>query len=73
MTDCNLANTPIQSKLNLDKSNMCDNNLNTFSETVLTRPDIAYAVSYLSQINNCYSQLQWNYAKRILNKLRVIS
>lgn len=34
-----------------------------------TRPDIAYSVSYLSQFNNCYSYIHWNYAKRILKYL----
>lgn len=37
---------------------------------VLTRPDIAYAVSYLSQFNNCNTEEQWVYAKRILRYLK---
>lgn len=36
---------------------------------VLTRPDIAYSVSYLSQFNNCYNYTHWTYAKRILRYL----
>lgn len=36
---------------------------------VLTRPDIAYCVSYLSQFNSCYSHIHWNYCKRVLRYL----
>lgn len=36
---------------------------------VLTRPDIAYAVSYLSQFNHCNTELQWHFATRILRYL----
>ncbi|KYN27392.1 Copia protein, partial [Trachymyrmex cornetzi] len=31
-----------------------------------TRPDIAYAVSALSQFNSCYTRIHWACAKRIL-------
>lgn len=37
---------------------------------VLTRPDIAYSVSFLSQFNNCYNNETWAYAKRILRYLK---
>jgi len=33
---------------------------------VCMRPDIAYAVSYLSQFNSCYSASHWTAAKRVL-------
>lgn len=33
---------------------------------VLTRPDIAHSVSYLSQFHNSYSHVHWKYTKRIL-------
>ncbi|KAK2577584.1 hypothetical protein KPH14_000901, partial [Odynerus spinipes] len=35
-----------------------------------TRPDIAYAVSHLSQFNNCFGKIHWNAAKRILRYLK---
>lgn len=38
--------------------------------SVMTRPDITYSVSYLSQFNTCYSVEHWNYAKRILRYLK---
>ncbi|XP_067207870.1 uncharacterized protein [Linepithema humile] len=37
---------------------------------VCTRPDIAHAVSYLSQYNNCYDSSHWSVAKRVLRYLR---
>lgn len=52
----------METKLNVSKSEHCES---TFPYqqiigylmylVVLTRPDIAYAVGYLSQFNNCYS------------------
>lgn len=35
-----------------------------------TRPDIAFAASYLGQFNNCYSEEHWRAAKRVLRYLR---
>ena len=37
---------------------------------VSTRPDIAYAVSYLSQFNSCFRTEHWVAAKRVLRYLR---
>jgi hypothetical protein len=37
---------------------------------VCTRPDVAYAVNYLSQFNTCYSMAHWNCAKRVLRYLK---
>jgi hypothetical protein len=37
---------------------------------VCTRPDVAYAVNYLSQFNTCYSVAHWNCAKRVLRYLK---
>ena len=34
-----------------------------------TRPDIAFAVSYLSQFNDCYNSKHWKAAKRVLRYL----
>lgn len=76
MSDCNTAETPIECKLNVEKSSICDNRLpyqkligSLMYLAVLTRPDIAYSVSYLSQFNNSYSTVHWNYAKRVLKYL----
>lgn len=76
MSECNTVVTPIECKLNVDKSNVCEQKLpyqkligSLMYLAVLTRPDIAYSVNYLSQFNNCYSYVHWNYAKRILKFL----
>lgn len=31
---------------------------------VLTRPDISFCISYLSQFNNCFDESHWKCAKR---------
>lgn len=36
---------------------------------ILTRPDIAYPVSNLSQFDNSYSCVHWNHVKGILRYL----
>lgn len=76
MSECHAVETPIECKLNVNKSNVCEERLpfqkligSLMYLAVLTRPDIAYSVSYLSQFNNCYSYVHWNYAKRILKYL----
>lgn len=37
---------------------------------LMTRPDISYSVSNLSQFNNCYDNSHWEYAKRLLKYLK---
>ncbi|XP_036148378.1 secreted RxLR effector protein 161-like [Monomorium pharaonis] len=37
---------------------------------VSTRPDIAHAVSKLSQFNNCHTKIHWGAAKRVLRYLK---
>lgn len=37
---------------------------------VLTRPDISFSISLLSQFNNCYSEVHWQCAKRVLRYLK---
>lgn len=76
MSDCNVVDTPMECKLDIEKSNVCDDKLpyqkligSLMYLAVLTRPDIAYSVSYLSQFNNGYSHTHWNYAKRVLKYL----
>lgn len=38
--------------------------------SIVTRPDISYAVSYLSQFNSCYGKTHWEAAKRVLRYLK---
>lgn len=37
--------------------------------SVLTRPDISYCISYLSQFNKCNNETHWKHAKRVLKYL----
>lgn len=37
---------------------------------VLTRPDLSYTVSYLSQFNNCSNETHWKHLKRVLRYLK---
>lgn len=77
MSDCKLQSTPIEPKLNVEKTTGCLPDVpyqkligSLMYLAVLTRPDIAYAVSYLSQFNSCYNVNCYNYAKRILRYLQ---
>lgn len=77
MSNCNTADTPIECKLNIEKSESCATNVpyqrligSLMYLAILTRPDIAYALSYLSQFNNCYDVTHFNYAKRVLKYLQ---
>lgn len=77
MTDCKMVGTPMEKNLNLIKNENC-----SFSTpyqqligglmylAIMTRPDISYSVSYLSQFNNCYDEVHWHCAKRILKYLK---
>lgn len=38
--------------------------------SVLTRPDISFSVSYLSQFNNCFNETHWKHLKRLLKYLK---
>lgn len=76
MSDCHTAETPIECKLNVEKSSVCKDNIPyqrligcLMYLAVLTRPDIAYSVSYLSQFNNSYSDVHFTYVKRVLRYL----
>lgn len=80
MENCKTVNTPMESKVNADKVLNSDINLSNLPYqnligslmylAVLTRPDIAFAVNYLSQFNNNYSEYNWHCAKRILRYLK---
>ncbi len=80
MVDCKSVVTP------MEINNVClDDSKVSFSDkdipyqrlvgslmylAVLTRPDIAFAVSHLSQYNNCYTSHHWKCAKRVLRYLK---
>lgn len=77
MTECKPAVTPMEAKLNINKSEKCNLELpyqqlvgSLMYLAVLTRPDIAFAVGFLSQFNNSYNLEHWSYAKRILRYLK---
>lgn len=77
MTDCKTVETPMESKLNVNLSQNVNNQVpyqqligSLMYLSVLTRPDITYSVSYLSQFNNCHSDEHWIYAKRVLKYLK---
>lgn len=77
MVDCKTVETPMEKNLNLNK-----NKETSFSVpyqqligslmylSVMTRPDISYSVSYLSQFNNCFNNEHWQHAKRLLKYLK---
>ena len=80
MSDCKPVKTPMI--VNISSTDSCDDSCDVsklpYQELigalmylcVTTRPDIAFAVSYLSQFNSCYSVNDWNNAKRILRYLK---
>lgn len=72
MSECKAVATPMEPGLQLDRNP--DSGFSVpYREligglmylSVMTRPDISYAVSYLSQFNNCYDEAHWKAAKRI--------
>jgi len=80
MTDAKPVKTPMETGLKLTKENETLRNKNNIPYrellgclmhlSVATRPDIAHAVSYLSQFNNDYGSTHWKAAKRILRYLK---
>lgn len=73
------ASTPMEVNLKLDRADQnCLNQEIPYQKLigslmylcVLTRPDISFAVSFMSQYNNCFDNEHWNYAKRILKYLK---
>lgn len=77
LSDCHTVDTPMESGLKLTKCEKSNKNL-PYQQligclmylAILTRPDIAYSVVYLSQFNNCYDKEHWNHCKRILRYLK---
>lgn len=77
MSQCKPAQTPMETKLNVSKNEHCVGNFpyqqiigSLMYLAVLTRPDIAYTVGFLSQFNNCYSKEHCSYVKRLLRYLK---
>lgn len=77
MKNCKVASTPMECKLDIEKTESCDTNLpyqqligSLMYLSVLTRPDISFSVNYLSQFNRCHTEVHWNYAKRLLRYLK---
>lgn len=76
MKDSKTTDTPMENNLSLEKgqstSNLPFQKLigSLMFLSVMTRPDISYSVSYLSQFNNSFNETHWNHAKRILKYLQ---
>lgn len=78
LRDCKTVDTPMEVKLNVKKGQVGINSHVPYQQligslmylSVLTRPDISYSISYLSQFNNCHTKEHWEYAKRILKYLK---
>ena len=76
MVDCHPSATSLEPETKLAKSDQCDylpyqsliGSLNYLA--VATRPDIAHAVSFLSQFNTCFNHTHYNAAKRVLRYLK---
>uniref|UniRef100_A0A5S6R2R3 Reverse transcriptase Ty1/copia-type domain-containing protein n=1 Tax=Trichuris muris TaxID=70415 RepID=A0A5S6R2R3_TRIMR len=81
MLDCKPAPTPMTPSVKLAKPiKVNEEEMANFPYQMLvgsmmylavaTRPDIAYAVSFLSQFNTCYTVEHWKAAKRVLRYLK---
>lgn len=79
MSDCKSVSTPMDNSipLNSENDNVFDKNVpyrqligSLMYLAVLTRPDISFSVSFLSQFNDCYTNTHWQCAKRILRYLQ---
>jgi hypothetical protein len=78
MTDCKPVQTPLEVGVFLEKEKSgCDEAYpyqaligSLMYLAVNCRPDIAHAVSYLSQFNCCYGSTHWKAVKRVLRYLK---
>ncbi|KAJ8737027.1 hypothetical protein PYW07_000298 [Mythimna separata] len=81
MSDCSCCDTPMEINLKLKK--IVDNNSekgkgypyqqligSLMYLSVLTRPDITFSVSFLSQYNNGFNETHWKHLKRLLKYLK---
>lgn len=79
MSDCKTSDTPMEVNLKLEKA-VNGNCSETYPYqqlvgslmylSVLTRPDICYSISFLSQYNTCYNEIHWKHLKRLLRYLQ---
>lgn len=77
MQGCKKAETPMEVGLKLPKADSKDQVDKPYQNligslmylAVATRPDISYAVSFLSQFNTCFNDRHWVAAKRVLRYL----
>ncbi|CAH2103269.1 unnamed protein product [Euphydryas editha] len=77
MSNCKSVDTPMEINLKLDKAKTISKQYpyqqligSLMYLSVLTRPDISYAICYLSQFNNSYNETHWKHAKRVLKYLK---
>ena len=76
MSDCKPVTIPMETGIKLTKTTIEElypyQNLigSLMYLSVATRPDIAHAVSYLSQFNTCFGKEHWIAAKRVLRYLQ---
>lgn len=79
MLNCSHSDTPMEINLKLEKdvNNKFEKNYpyqqligSLMYLSVLTRPDISYSVSFLSQYNNCFNKIHWKHLKRLLRYLK---
>jgi len=80
MEQCNPVSTPMDVNVKLTKSKEDPSEevrnlpyrelVECITYLAMTRPDIAFAASCLSQFNNCYTEIHWRAAKRVLRYLK---
>lgn len=78
MTECNPISTPMDTQTKLSKPEENDKIDAPYQELIgsllflsrITRPDIIYAINYLSRFNNCFGKEHWIAAKRVLRYLK---
>lgn len=78
MNLCKPIDTPMETKLHVSKDENNVDEVFPYQQmigslmylAVLTRPDIAFAVGFLSQFNNSYTKQHCSYVKRILRYLK---
>jgi hypothetical protein len=69
----------MKTNLKIEKYDVCESNImyRNFIAALLyvisaTRPDISYSVNYLSKFQNCYNEIHYKYALRILKYFYLI-
>lgn len=78
MVECKPVTSPLDANVKLQKCESVEKSVYPYQSLIgslmylatSTRPDLSYPVSMLSQFNNCYSQVHWSAAKRVLRYLQ---